>query len=253
MHYDKLSLIYENSLRPNIVREDVLESYFYLIEVNKNTEAQYYLENILTSAEIQVLIEQGFLNKIGQGVKKFAKKAAPYAAAGLMAAGGVSKGETPISQQMDYLKGVSDRMAQVSQNVGDVMGNNKQQTPFLIHTLVNQIKYIDKVENHTRAILKEVQRSDKTLENPQIENVKNIQDIRVKLIEIENFLQNENELRIAEKKPELKVPVDTLNQIMSKLGSLKFNDDLRTTIGNTTQLIKLLNQEVLKIEAQISQ
>lgn len=81
MYYDKLSLIYENSLCPNIVREDVLKSYFYLIEANKNTEAQYYLENILTSAEIQVLIEQGFLNKIGQGIKT-------YAAPRLMAAGG---------------------------------------------------------------------------------------------------------------------------------------------------------------------
>ena len=48
--YDNLSLIYESSLRPNIIRQDVLESCVLLIRENKNTQVQYYVENILTFA-----------------------------------------------------------------------------------------------------------------------------------------------------------------------------------------------------------
>jgi hypothetical protein len=252
--YDNLSLIYESSLRPNIIRQDVLESCVLLIRENKNTQVQYYVENILTFAELQYLTEAGFLGKLGQGAKNLVKKAAPYAAAGLLAAGG-AKAETPIHQQMDALKKIGDRFGQVAGNVNDFSGNKQNNIQLMTPSLINQIKSVkDKVEKKSRDILLQIPRTSPNLENQQIQNITDIQNVHVELLSIEEFLQNENELRREEKKPDLTVSVNNLNEILNGLTTgVKYSDNINDTVNKITSLVKSLKQEVLNIKGQLQQ
>jgi DNA-binding ferritin-like protein len=239
---DNLSLIYENSLH-NRIRRDVVQEFIYQKTNNKHQKAEYMIEHVLNVSELEYLTEQGFLKKIGQGVKNIAKKAAPYAAAGLMAAG-AARGETPMGEKLKYLDKIADRFSQVGKNASQVMGtmgtmrtNQPQEQDIRTPGLIYHIKNMNEMEEECRkalTIIRTQAQSNKFLQsllddhlsNDMYNNIKNIQDSRVIMKEIDKFLDGENELRREEGKPDLTVSVKRLNSIIeSSMDTIQLNFD----------------------------
>lgn len=101
MHYDNLSLIYENKLTQSVIREDALNQYRYFFERNNEEKLQFLIENVLNQAEVSYLIEQGLLRRGWNAAKKglaTAGMAATLATAG-MGNAQAQQPNVPIVQQ----------------------------------------------------------------------------------------------------------------------------------------------------------
>lgn len=239
---DNLSLIYENSLHNNI-RYNVVEEFIYQKTHNKHQTVEYMVEHVLNSSELKYLTERGFLGKIGQGVKNVAKKAAPYAAAGLMAAGSL-KGETPMGYQQQV--------------------TNQQQGQDLRTTSLNpHVEFMSIMEIEWRSVTVEIRRINNQfrtanqefhpeLEKRQIKNVIKLQDARNKMYLINKSITSENELRREEGKPEVTVSVTRLNSILKNMEKniekgIDYTD-IDSTLNKMTEEANALEQEVLNIQ-----
>ena len=101
MHYDNLSLIYENKFNQSIIRDDALNQYRYFFERNNQEKLNFLIENVLNQGEISYLIEQGLLQKGWNAAKKglaTAGMAATLATAG-MGNAQAQQPNVPIVQQ----------------------------------------------------------------------------------------------------------------------------------------------------------
>lgn len=101
MHYDNLSLIYENKLTQSVIREDAINQFKFFSERNNEEKLQFLLENILNQAEVSYLIEQGLLRRGWNAAKKglaTAGMAATLATAG-MGNAQAQQPNVPIVQQ----------------------------------------------------------------------------------------------------------------------------------------------------------
>lgn len=237
---DNLSLIYENSLH-NKIRRDVLQEFIYQKTNNKHQKAEYMVEHVLNASELEYLTEQGFLTKIGQGVKNIAKKAAPYAAAGLMAAGSL-KGETPMGYQQQ--------------------GTNQQQGQDLRTTSLNSyVDFIYKMEDKWFSFMGEINRikgnltakgrpssEASELANRQNQNIKKLQDARNIIGPINQSIELENEVRREEKKPEVTVSVTRLNSILKNMQKGIDYTDIKATVNKMTEEANALEQELMNIQ-----
>lgn len=86
MHYDNLSLIYENKFNQSVIREDSINQYKYYFERNNQEKLNFLIENVLNQGEISYLIEQGLLRRGWNAAKKglaTAGMAATLATAGM--------------------------------------------------------------------------------------------------------------------------------------------------------------------------
>jgi hypothetical protein len=101
MHYDNLSLIYENKFNQSVIREDSINQYRYYFERNNQEKLNFLIENVLNQGEISYLIEQGLLQKGWNAAKKglaTAGMAATLATAG-MGNAQAQQPNVPIVQQ----------------------------------------------------------------------------------------------------------------------------------------------------------
>jgi hypothetical protein len=243
---DNLSLIYENSLH-NRIRRDVLQEFIYQKTNNKHQKAEYMIEHVLNVSELEYLTEQGFLKKIGQGVKNIAKKAAPYAAAGLMAAG-AARGDTPIDQQIDHL---------YSQNQ-----NQNRQQEITANLLYRQQDYLQDILTKCYELTTKLEKATGTSSinptNPLIivhkKSITKLQVVSYYMTMITNAMENENELRSVEnklygtKKAEINVSVRRLHGFLkSFIDSFDFND-LKKTVGLISGKATSLEDEMIKIK-----
>jgi hypothetical protein len=95
MHYDNLSLIYENKLTQSVIREDAINQFIFFVERNNKEKLYFLIENVLNQGEISYLIEQGLLQKGWNAAKKglaTAGIAATMATAGM---GGNAQAQQP--------------------------------------------------------------------------------------------------------------------------------------------------------------
>jgi len=74
MHYDNLSLIYENKFNQSVIREDSINQYRYYFERNNQKKLNFLIENVLNQGEIEFLIQEGFLSPIVNKAQQLAKK-----------------------------------------------------------------------------------------------------------------------------------------------------------------------------------
>jgi hypothetical protein len=85
MHYDNLSLIYENKFNQSVIREDSINQYKYYFERNNQEKLNFLIENVLNQGELQYLAEAGLLRNLGN---KFKKGLATAGVAAAMLGGG---------------------------------------------------------------------------------------------------------------------------------------------------------------------
>lgn len=68
MHYDNLSLIYENKLTQSVIREVAITQFKFFSERNNEEKLKFLIENVLNQAELQYLAEAGLLGKFKKGL-----------------------------------------------------------------------------------------------------------------------------------------------------------------------------------------
>ena len=132
MHYDNLSLVYENIHNPYVIREDAIQHFKYLTQIShRQKELEYFVENVLTQNEIQYLVNEGWGQKLGKAVGKAVGKAGAIAVgAGAMFGGGMRHQQNIDQAARDQFspnKPVAAQQAQASVQQKSVAAPQQQQ------------------------------------------------------------------------------------------------------------------------------
>jgi hypothetical protein len=157
MHYDNLSLIYENKFNQSVIREDSINQYKYYFERNNQEKLNFLIENVLNQGELQYLAEAGLLNKFKKGL------ATAGVAAAMLGGGNNANAQQPqqstsnkpaITQSVNRYKGdinpyTNEFMNLLIQtlNQKSVQLRNQIKNPQVQQNEVNNYKQLIKLKN----------------------------------------------------------------------------------------------------------